>query len=197
MSFLTRPSSQNIIHARNGEELVRDLRRRGHDERKVYFKYYGKFPDASLLPHTHLRPDLNLAIEFTLLSALHKAAPNGIVRPLAMVKKSPLSLSAVGYVMEYIEGSHPRFDGIEIFAKTGDVKQFFSTLEQLHHNGLGHGDALGNIIVTPNGAVKLIDPLAYFDFNQRVTMKRAIEADRGNMRTIQIWRAKSGLCPKV
>ena len=76
-------------------------------ERKVYFKYYGKFPDASLLPHTHLRPDLNLAIEFTLLSALHKAAPNGIVRPLAMVKKEPIITLSGGLCNGVHRGQSP------------------------------------------------------------------------------------------
>lgn len=101
--------------------------------------------------------------EFEALSRLYKVAPENIVKPLELVKEGD---QIIGYKTEPLNGI--------IASKYVDLygglpqdykNQIVSVLETLHVNGLAHGDPrLANILITPDGKVKLMVPVAYTDF---------------------------------
>lgn len=101
--------------------------------------------------------------EFNALQRLYGVAPENVAKPIELIKEGD---NVIGYKVEYIEG----LTAAEYIEKYGgfteDIKnQIENTLKIFQKNILAHGDPnFGNIIITPEGRVKFIDPVGYLDF---------------------------------
>ncbi|MDE1860815.1 MAG: hypothetical protein KGH72_03800 [Candidatus Micrarchaeota archaeon] len=178
--------------AGDGKELVAELRKLGFGPGDVFFKgiksgesyrYWGS-GITSVYRGTSDKPFWP-GEEFRALSALHDAAPDGVVMPIAVVKGRDSS-RPVGYVTEIVLGNtldnYVAMVAKGVFPKEGHASRLERTVEVvtgLHAQGLAHGDLHGgNILITGSG-VKLSDPR----LDSSATLASRIHNDRLYLRT--------------
>lgn len=121
--------------------------------------------------------------EFAILSRMHEIIPENVPNPMGVIRNG--YGHGVGYFMERIEGetlttlfNKDKFTG----GVLDSITELIEIIEKLHKNNMAHGDLhSGNIIVTHNSRVMLIDPATwcYSDNSERIeAMKRDSKALR-------------------
>ncbi len=112
--------------------------------------------------------------QFVYIKKLHEMAPDVMADAIALVKNK--NSETVGYLMERTRGV-PLEDAITSGTLTKAQKEkiwksLSDTVMKFHRNGLGHGDLnTGNIIITSDFRVKLIDPLDDTKWNRWLSIK--------------------------
>ncbi len=119
--------------------------------------------------------------EYTTLCRMHLLLPEHVPAPLALIT-DPYS-KPIAYMMDRVNGLallgvHPVEEAIRLFSMGGRIKaQLEKIVETMHCNGICHADLHGrNILVTPTGAVFVIDPYPYSS-----TFPEAVKTDRRNL----------------
>lgn len=101
--------------------------------------------------------------QFESLEKLYKAAPENVAKPIRIIKEGD---KVVGYEMEFVEGMSAR----EFIEKNGSLSEELrqkirTAVDNLHQKGVAHGDLNpGNIMITPDGQIKFVDPFPYSEF---------------------------------
>lgn len=143
-------------------------------------------------PHSKYSPSGTLGEnvdDFVHLQRMHELLPQNVVAPLAIVSVGN-ALNVVGFLTEYVKGrdlsGHLR--SAQRAKRNGDdrFQEYIELIENLknlllvlHRNGLYHGDLSGgNVRVTADKRIVMIDPLYYED------AQRGIRADRHNFSTL-------------
>lgn len=98
---------------------------------------------------------------FNDLVRMYEVAPEYVVKPIELLHDSEGAVS--GYRTEKIDGvplSDYYRSGGRLPAAVLDIVEV--AVEKLHANGLVHGDLnAGNILLTSDGGIKLIDPVGF------------------------------------
>lgn len=101
--------------------------------------------------------------QFEALEEIYRAAPENVARPIKIKVEGG---KVTGYEMEFVEGVSAR----EFIEKNGllpeELRQKIrAAVDSLHQKGVAHGDLNpGNVMITPDGQIKFIDPFPYPDF---------------------------------
>ncbi len=112
--------------------------------------------------------------QFALMEKLHEIAPDEMAQPIALVRGK--GGEALGYLMERVIGV-PLEDALASGSLTERQKEkiwksLSEAVGKFHSNGLGHGDLnMGNVMVTRDFKVKLIDPLDDTVWNRWLSIK--------------------------
>lgn len=103
--------------------------------------------------------------EFNRLKQLYEVAPDNVPRPIRVMWDSE-AVVPESIEMEFISGiTAERYIKMNGSLPEGIKRQIKDAVEKFHKNGLAHGDLNPtNIIITPDGKVKFIDPVPYKDF---------------------------------
>lgn len=98
--------------------------------------------------------------EFEALSRLYQAAPEYVACPIRVIEQNG---AVIGYRMEYVEGITASDYEDERGSLPPEIAQKIRrAVEIFQQKGLAHGDInANNVIITPNGEIRFIDPVGY------------------------------------
>ena len=199
MASAMRPPGQ-IIVARRGDSLMRELQRREIDPQNVFFKYRRGYyrlaiPFRDLHGGTRIvtspfqkfneHPD-SVLLEYAMLCGIHKVVPENVATPLALVKDR--NGYVVGYVLRYVEGSPGAFEPLpkEIGnipqEKFEVIRKLMPVIYEMQAHSVGHNDLDDRnknvIIAAQDGRVVLIDPWPEGAIDLRDAFEHARRHDR-------------------
>ncbi|MDE1865799.1 MAG: hypothetical protein KGH94_04155 [Candidatus Micrarchaeota archaeon] len=153
---------------KDGRDLLRKTSELNYESNQIFLKYNTDL-DFSPVPNK-LRTYINVENQFETLKLLHRAIPESVVKPIALLKRrTRYGSQTFGFVMEFVDGKD-MFELFELATAVSRTKKvmrdfivhFGKTTEivrKIHEKGLAHGDLnTGNIMVTQSGRIKLIDP---------------------------------------
>ncbi len=107
--------------------------------------------------------ELVTTMQFEALEGLYRAAPENVAKPIGIIREGD---KIIGYEMEFVDGMSAK----EFIEKNGSLteelrQKIRTAVDNLHEKGVAHGDLNpGNIMITPDGQVKFIDPFPYSNF---------------------------------
>ncbi|OGY06972.1 MAG: hypothetical protein A3D24_01470 [Candidatus Blackburnbacteria bacterium RIFCSPHIGHO2_02_FULL_39_13] len=132
----------------------------GANEPEVFTKYADRGTSAERFGEFY---DPGGEDEFNALRKLYEADPDKVAKPITLIEKDG---KVIGYEMEKVPGMDAEAYVRKNGALPDNIKtQIREAVDNFHENGAAHGD-LGprNVMITPEGKVKIIDPVSYTDF---------------------------------
>jgi hypothetical protein len=153
------PLPEIVFKTRN--DIKSQLSEHGHNISNVFFKCmtaqsHYVWGDEEKSRFKDSWDQFNLYSEVSQSVKIYHIIPGNMAAPIAVAK---MDTKAVGYFMEYVDGTYLSDMDDESFKRT--AKNLEEVVIRMHNGGVGHGDlGLRNIIVSNNPSeIKLIDPL--------------------------------------